>query len=55
MYVGFNLFDNYLCSYDSEDGTKISSEGQLLRNNKNEGTGESVVGNVFYKVSVNSD
>ncbi|CAH4019130.1 unnamed protein product [Pieris brassicae] len=39
---------NFHYSYDTADGTKISSEGKLLRNDKNEGTGEAVIGSVSY-------
>ncbi|XP_038210259.1 uncharacterized protein LOC119831084 [Zerene cesonia] len=37
---------NFHYSYDSADGTKVSSRGELR--NVNEGTGEAVEGNVFY-------
>ncbi|CAK1553608.1 unnamed protein product [Leptosia nina] len=40
---------NFHYSYDSADGTKVSSRGELLKNDKNEGTGEAVVGSVSYK------
>ncbi|CAF4777921.1 unnamed protein product [Pieris macdunnoughi] len=39
---------NFHYSYDTADGTKISSEGKLLRNDKNEATGEAVIGSVSY-------
>ncbi|XP_047515159.1 pupal cuticle protein 27-like [Pieris napi] len=39
---------NFHYSYDTADGTKISSEGKLLKNDKNEGMGEAVIGSVSY-------